>query len=76
MSTNGIVRSAKTTSCSASHSSISASIAAQPSPSFDSSTRCWSFKSAAWSIISASASPLSGPRPFATGRSNRVESTT
>src|SRR5215208_3076130 len=52
----------KTTSCSTSQASISDSSSAQPSPSLESSTRCWSFKSLTWSGISVlvrrSAPPL------------------
>src|ERR671922_2484318 len=54
MSTNGIVRPAKTTSCSASHRSICSSIPAHWSPSLESSTRCWSFRLLTWSITLSS----------------------
>src|SRR5215210_914265 len=48
--TNGIVEPLKTTSCSESHRSTSASSPAQVSPSFESSTRYWSLRLLTWSI--------------------------
>src|SRR5919108_48048 len=54
MSTNGIVRPAKTTSFSESQRSISSSIPAHWSPSLESSTRCWSFRLLTWSITLSS----------------------
>src|SRR5215210_2102807 len=53
ISTNGIVDPLKTTSCSASQRSTSASSPAQLSPSLDSSTRYCSFRLLTWSISAA-----------------------
>src|SRR5215210_7060863 len=53
MRTNGIVEPLKTTSCSESQRSTSASSAAHVSPSFESSTRYWSLRLLTWSISAA-----------------------
>src|SRR4051794_30501962 len=52
ISTNGIVAPLNTTSWSCRNAAMSASSPAQLSPSFDSSTRYWSFRLLTWSISS------------------------